>query len=197
MVLTVALGQISCEGDEGPEGPPGPTGAQGPAGPAGPQGESGAAQVFEFGADFEADEDGAYAIYLDFAANNIEVTDTDVVLAYMFRGAYTDDDDNDVLLWSPLPQTLLLSQNRILQYNFLHSFAEALIYIDSQFDLATLPAADLAARTTGQGFRVVVIPGNLLEGGRISGSPVNLKNYEEVAKLFNLSEASVQKINLN
>ncbi|GAA4436456.1 hypothetical protein GCM10023188_29540 [Pontibacter saemangeumensis] len=199
LVLAVALGQVSCEGDEGPEGPPGPTGAQGPVGPTGPQGEpgeSGAAQVYEFPADFEQDDDGLYSIYINFTANEIEAAESDVVLVYRFRGAYTDDNDTDILLWSPLPETVLLPQNRIFQYSFLHSLAEVLVYIDSQFDLATLSAEDLARYTTNQGFRIVVIPGDFMDGGRTSGPPVDFKNYADVADFFKLTEASVQKIDL-
>lgn len=196
LVLAVALGQVSCEGDEGPPGPAGPQGPAGPTGAQGEPGESGMAQVFEFPADFEQDSSGTYAVYLNFAANEISAAESDVVLVYRFRGVYTDENDADVLLWSPLPETLLIDANRIIQYNFLHSLAEVLIYIDSQFDLTTLSAQQIAALTTQQGFRVVIIPGEFMDGGRTAGPPVDFSNYGEVADFFNIAEADVQKINL-
>ena len=196
LVLAVALGQVSCEGDEGPPGPAGPQGPAGPTGAQGEPGESGMAQVFEFPADFEQDSSGTYAVYLNFAANEISAEESDVVLVYRFRGGYTDENDTDILLWSPLPETLLIDANRIIQYNFLYSMAEVLIYIDSQFDLATLSDEEIAGLTTQQGFRVVIIPGDFMDEGRTAGPPVDFKNYREVADFFNISEADVQKIDI-
>ena len=194
MMLALAFGQ-ACEGPEGPEGPPGPEGPTGPTGPAGP---ATTASVFEFGVNFEPDPDGDYSAFIPFdafAEEGLSVQESDVVLLYMLRGAYELDNGTPVLIWSPMPQTFLATQGSVI-FNYVHTYLEVLIFIQSQFDLSTLSTEALANLTQNQAFRMVVLPGELMNG-RVAKLKIDLNNYEEVAKYYNLTEENVKQITLD
>ena len=188
LILALALGQ-ACKGDEGDVGPqgepgtPGAAGAPGPAGPAGPAGAAGTAKVFDFqGIDFTADDE--YTVGIEYAANTMTVGANDVVLVYEFAGAAT----NNTTYWKPLPQTYYYNNNPVV-YNFAYSNVAVLIFIEAaEAVLPTLPAGFV----TDQVFRVVVLPGSLRNGREMKPN-IDYKNYEEVAKYYNITEASVKK----
>ncbi|TXK44275.1 hypothetical protein FVR03_13930 [Pontibacter qinzhouensis] len=96
-----------------------------------------------------------------------------------------------VYVWSPLPQIKMLQQG-LLQYNFYHSYQFLDIYINSQFDKSTLTQGQVAEYIASEAFRIVVIPGELLNG-RVSKPDIDFSSYEEVAKYYNLTEDKVIK----
>ncbi|WP_162052615.1 hypothetical protein [Pontibacter pamirensis] len=198
MVLAIALGHTACEGDEGPPGPAGPAGtagAQGPAGPQGQPGESGAARVLDFSVNFEADDDGNYSTGISFAeTENFDLTilDSDVVLVYALAGAIDDPEDpeNSIIFWSPLPQTYNLEGGGTATYNYAYSRLFLLLFLQSGANLADFPGL-----TDDQVFRLVVVPGDLLNG-RKAKPAVDLTNYEEVIKYYNIDDSVVRKIKI-
>lgn len=186
LILALAIGQ-ACEGPQGevgPQGEPGTPGAAGPAGPAGPAGESGKAKVFDFqGINFTAAN--TYRVGIEYATNNMTVGTNDVVMVYEFAGATNDN----VTFWRPLPQTYY-SNGKPVVYSYAYSNIAVLIDLDAEE--AVLPTLG-EEFTTNQVFRVVVIPGSL-RNGRVIKPNINYNNYEEVARYYNITEASVKKI---
>lgn len=203
MSVTMIIG-VSCEGEEGPVGPEGPAGPQGVAGPAGLPGQpgedgedgtGGAGQSGEIynisGFTFTPDEDGNYGLGLDFEANEIVVESSDVVLMYQFIGVVEGETpDDDILYWEPLPQTYFLEAG-ILQYKFFHSNVNLFLFIEANFDLTDIDPVF----TDDLVFRIVVVPGEVMTGGKFS-SPVDYNNYNEVIDHYNLDEEDVVKLNV-
>jgi hypothetical protein len=144
---------------------------------------SGEAAVYEFPVNFTADNE--YAFGFKFAENDMEVKEGDAILVYRFVGVFEEKP-----IWSQLPQTIMF-QEGILKYEFVHTDEIFQIGMDAQFDLADLGAG----WTTDQGFRMVIIPGSI-RGGRVATADIDYKNYEEVAKYYNISEANVKKLEL-
>ncbi|MCC9137688.1 collagen-like protein [Pontibacter silvestris] len=189
LILAVAFGHVACEGDEGPPGPQGEQGEQGPQGEQGEPGESSTAQAYDFNWTFEPDEDGYYYYGFNFAEiqdADVTVSNSDIILVYWnpYESLNLGTD-----IWMPLPQTMFL-QDGILSVSYLYTTEFLEIDLNAGFDLATTPSV-----TDNQRFRMVVIPGELLNG-RTAGAPVDYKNYEEVVKYFNISEDNVKKIQL-
>ncbi|KAA5544196.1 hypothetical protein [Adhaeribacter rhizoryzae] len=189
MILALGLGQ-ACKGPEGDPGPkgdpgtPGAPGAQGPAGPAGPAGTPGTAKVFEFAWDFTA-ADG-YELGFEFGdlEEPIEVGETDVVLTYMAYGTYSD-----LPIWAPLPQNF---SSNLGPYKFNYAFNDLAMFIFIE-GAANVLAGLTPAQLNDHGFRVVIIPGSPVNG-RVVKPNINLKDYNEVAKYYNITEAKVKKI---
>lgn len=189
MILAITLGHAACEGPEGPQGEPGPTGAQGPAGPQGPQGESGKAQVFEILVDFEAPNyQFGFNIedYNDAFETDVVIGESDVVLAFMAIGAVQEK-----LLWGILPQTFNPTAGQV-SYRFANTDEIMVLYMVASAATFTQLPEDY---TVEQYFRLVVIPGEMMNG-RTANPPTSFKSYEEVAKYYNLTEADVKKISL-
>ncbi len=159
-LLIIAL-FISCTGDPGPQGPPGFDGADGLIG-----------TIFEVEADFT---EGNNYEYLVDIPTNIEVFDTDVIMAYILTGV-----DNDVDIWEPLPQTLFF-EGDILLYGFNHTFFDVNFFLDGTVDFASLDAL----YTDGVVFRVAVIPAAFAE-------TTDLTNIKEVMSAMQIK--SVDRI---
>ncbi|WP_224482693.1 hypothetical protein [Robertkochia aurantiaca] len=143
LLSLTALLFLSCEGDPGPPGP---------IGPEGPPGDALLGSVFEYQVDFNAANN--YAAIFEFPSE-IEVFESDVVLAYILN-----DVDNGVDIWEPLPQTLFFDNDGILLYGFDHTFADIQFFMDGNIDLSTLDPIF----TDGVVFRVAIIPADLLQG---------------------------------
>jgi len=183
MLLALIISQ-ACEGPEGevgPQGDPGPTGATGPAGPAG---TSATAKVFEFPWDFTAEDE--YELGFEFADLELpfEVGESDVILVYMAYGTY-----QDLPIWAPLPQVFNSSLGQY-KFNYAGNNLAMFIFIEGA---ANVLAGLTADQLTDHGFRVVIIPGSPA-GGRVIRPNIDYKNYNEVAKYYNITEASVKKI---
>lgn len=61
----------------------------------------------------------------------------------------------------------------------------------ANFDFATL--ADVKSYTDQQSFRLVIVPGTI-RNGRMASSNLDYKNYNEVAKYYNITEDKIKKI---
>ncbi len=139
---------MSCEG---PQGPPGFDGLNGLNGLDGQDGVNILGTVLEIQGTFSAANE--YAISFDFP-DTVEVFESDVVLVYILFEQLDDPDGGDPIdVWRLLPQTRIIDQG-LLQYNYDHTFFDVNIFLESDFDLATLPAGD----TDDQIFRIAVVP---------------------------------------
>lgn len=138
---------LSCEG---PVGPPGPPGFDGFDGIDGEDGITVLGKVLEIEGTFLAEDN--YVLFFDFPLE-VEVFESDIVLVYILWEVYEDSPGEFVDVWRLLPQTRLMDQG-ILQYNYDHTFFDVSIFLESDFDKATLDAA----YTDNQIFRVAIVP---------------------------------------
>lgn len=152
---------MSCEGDPGPPGFDGIDGADGLIG-----------TIFEVEADFTADSN--YEFLVDIPAE-IEVFDTDVVMAYILTGV-----DNDIDIWEPLPQTLFF-ENDILLYGYDHTVSDVRFFLDGTIDFETLDPLF----TDDIIYRVAVIPAAFAE-------KIDVLNINEVMNVMKVN--TVEKI---
>ena len=134
---------LSCEGPVGPPGPPGFDGFDGH------DGINILGQVLEIERTFTAEDN--YTLIFDFPLD-VEVFESDIVLVYILW-EQIEDSGEFIDVWRLLPQTRLL-EGGILQYNFDHTFFDVSIFLESDFDLATLSPGD----TDNQIFRVAIVP---------------------------------------
>ena len=132
---------VSCEGEQGPPGPPGP---------AGEDGDAVLGQEFEAEVDFIAANDFEELVTFP---NNIEVFDTDVVVAY-----FLDDVVDGLDVWEPLPRTLYFEDGELL-YGFNHTVGDILFFLDGTVNLNNLP--DELTRNII--FRVAILPADMAE----------------------------------
>ena len=154
---------ISCEG------------VPGPPGPQGPQGEDGInilGQVFEAVVDFRAIN--GFEELVPFP-DNIEVFDTDVVVAYILTGV---EDGLDV--WEPLPQTLFFG-DEILLYGYNYTVGDILFFLDGTVNFNNLPSE----RTDNIIFRVAILPADMAEDVNLSSfdSVMNAVQNKEIMQL--------------
>lgn len=175
--LTLFL--ISCEG---PIGPPGFDGFDGRDGLNGEDGVNILGAVIDIEGTFSADMD--YTIGYEFP-NTIEVFETDVVLVYLLWGQTEDGNGELVDIWRLMPQTRILDQG-LLQYNFDHTFFDVTMFLEADFDLATLPAGD----TDNQVFRIAILPADSISGK----SSLDTSNINEVMHSLGVTENEVPRI---
>ncbi|MEX0316070.1 MAG: collagen-like protein, partial [Allomuricauda sp.] len=149
--IFLAVIAISCEG---PEGPPGFDGLDGLDGLDGQDGIQG--QVVEVdGVNFDYDASGnIFSTVITFSdITDFEVFESDAVLVYRFDGTIDLQDGSTADAWSQIPQSFFLPEGTI-QYVFAHTFVDAELFIDGNFDLSAL-STDF---TDNQSFRIVFIP---------------------------------------
>ncbi|MGX7668656.1 hypothetical protein [Flavobacterium pedocola] len=120
-----------------------------------------------------------YSVLLDFPHATYT---SDMVLVYHL---YEVSGGQDV--WRLMPQTYYFSAGGELDYNFDFTTTDARVFLDANFDLNTLSSA----WTDNQIFRVVVIPAYF---GNKNAKEVDLNNYNEVIKHFNIDESKIVKI---
>lgn len=121
VLITIPLFLVSCTGDPGPPGAPGEDGEDG---------VNILGQIFEAEVNFiAANQFEELVVFPD----NIEVFDTDIVLAYFLDGVV---DGLDV--WEPLPRTLYFEDGELL-YGFNHTVADILFFLDGTVNLNNLP----------------------------------------------------------
>ena len=161
-ILVIAL-TLSCEG------PPGFDGRDGLNGLDGLDGQDGInilGKVLEVEGTFEDAND--YSIFFEFP-QNVEVFESDLVLVYILFEQTDDPDGGDPIdVWRLLPQTRILDQG-LLQYNYDHTFFDVSIFLESDFDLSTLPVGD----TDNQIFRIAVVPAEFGVDNTIDTSNLN------------------------
>lgn len=140
LFLFVGLFLISCEGPPGPPGLPGLPGAPGEDGTNGILG-----QVIEAEVDFNKGNGYEYLVELP---TDIEVYESDVIMAYILVGV-----DNDLDIWEPLPQTLFFG-DEILLYGYDHTMFDVRFFLDGTVNFGSLDSY----YTDGIIFRIAIIP---------------------------------------
>lgn len=175
LIALASLFIVSCEGPAGPPGPPGFDGLDGL------DGVNILGQVLEIEGTFSPEND--YTIFYEFP-QTVEVFESDVVLVYLLWDQTEDGNGEAVDIWRLLPQTRILNQG-LLQYNYDHTFFDVSVFLESDFDLTTLPAAD----TDNQVFRIAVVPADFVEGTNLDTS-----NLQNVMNSLNISASDIQHI---
>ncbi len=173
----IALFFISCEG---PAGPPGFDGLNGLDGL---DGVNILGQVIEIEGDFNPSND--FSIFFEFP-QTIEVFESDVVLVYILFDQTEDSNGEAVDVWRLLPQTLIVNQG-LLQYNYDHTFLDVNIFLEADFDLATLLPGD----TDNQIFRIAVVPADF------ATSKLDKSNLSAVMQSLNVSESDIKRVPVN
>ncbi|MFX0557664.1 collagen-like protein [Maribacter sp. CXY002] len=179
--MLVALFFISCEG---PQGPPGFDGFDGRDGIDGQDGINILGQVIDIEGTFSIGND--YSIFYEFP-QTIEVFETDVILVYLLWDVTEDGNGDPVDIWRLLPQTRILDQG-LLQYNYDYTFFDVSIFLESDFDLSTLPPAD----TDNQVFRIAVLPAEATQSGKL-----DVTNINSVMGVLGINEKDIQKVKMN
>ena len=145
VLLFAAIMFAACEGPQGPPGPPGQPG---------PNGEDGGLllpSVFEIVGDFLPENN--YQLYFEFP-NTIEVFESDVILVYILWSVEENANGDPIDVWRLLPQTVVLPDNTILQYNFDHTFADVQIFLEGNTNFDDLRPEE----ALDQVLRIVVLP---------------------------------------
>jgi hypothetical protein len=107
--------------------------------------------VFEIEGDFLPEND--FRLYFEFP-NTIEVFESDVVLVYILWEQAEAGDGSLLDVWRLLPQTVVLPDNTLLQYNYDHTFADVQIFLDGNTNFDEL----LPEEALDQVLRIVVLP---------------------------------------
>lgn len=179
----IALFFISCEG---PQGPPGFDGFDGRDGAPGVDGEDGVnilGQIIDIEGSFTLDND--FSILYEFP-QTIEVFETDIVLVYLLWDQTEDSNGEAVDIWRLMPQTRIIDQG-LLQYNYDHTFLDVNLFLESDFDLTTLPLGD----TENQVFRIAVMPAEMTQG------KIDTSNIHSVMGRLNITEENIQRFKAN
>ncbi len=166
--LLITLGSCYTDTVIGPSGPVGP---QGPTGPTGADGQSGF--VFEWeNVNFTAPN---YEVILPFP-DNFEGLNSDVSIVYLLWDSYTNANNEVVEVWRQLSQTILRPEGALI-YNADFSKYDARVFLDAQFSLDQLTAD----ATDNWIVRVVVVPGDFWNSGR-----VDFSDYNQVEEMLGL-----------
>lgn len=162
ILLTLATAVVLFTSCEGPQGPPGLDGI------------NILGQTFERTVNFQFNNQTGLQENLVTIPSFIEVYESDAILVYRLDGQLP----NNVKLWSLIPQNFFLSEGRIIQYVYNHTFFDILLMIDGNFDMATVPSNF----TQNQTFRFVVVPSEFA-----TTSGVNVHDYHAVMSALNLN----------
>lgn len=182
----IALFFISCTGPQGPPGFDGFDGLDGFDGRDGANGEDGVnilGQVLDIEGSFTLAND--YSILYEFP-QTVEVFETDIVLVYLLWDQTEDGNGEAVDIWRLMPQTRILDQG-LLQYNYDHTFLDVNLFLESDFDLTTLPLGD----TENQVFRIAVLPAEMTQ------SKLDTSSIHSVMGRLNIAEESIQRFTAN
>lgn len=166
------------------EGPIGPPGLDGFDGLDGEDGINILGKVIDIEGSFTAEND--YLIGYEFPST-VEVFETDVVLVYLLWDQTEDNNGDPVDIWRLMPQTRILDQG-LLQYNFDYTFFDVTMFLDADFDLATLQTGD----TDNQVFRIAILPAESASGR----SSLDRSNIAEVMEYLGVTDKDIQKIKL-
>src|SRR5699024_10966460 len=123
---------VSCKGDRGPQGP---------------AGINILGQVFETTVSFNPGNN--FSAIVDFPSN-VEVYEADAVLVYLLEEVVDDNVD----VWTPLPQTYFVDGFGTMIYSFNHTFLDVNVFLDGDFYLGDLSPTF----TQNQTFRIAVVP---------------------------------------
>lgn len=134
------------------------------------------AEVFEVRTSFTAANNYSRLVTL-----NPPIYNSDMVLVYRLFDVL-----NGQSLWRQLPQAVYLPQGE-LDYNFDFTRNDINIFLESDFDLATLGAF----WSQNQVFRVVIIPGYFSNKNK---KLVDFNDYIAVVKAFNIKDSQIKII---
>lgn len=107
------------------------------------------------------------------------IYNSDMVLVYHL---YEVSNGQDV--WRLLPQTYYFTNGGELDYNFDFTTNDVQIFMDANFDMATLDSS----WTSGQVFRIVIVPGYF--GNKMTLAPVDFNDYNAVIDYYQLTGIS-------
>lgn len=170
----LALFLMACDGSDGPPGRDGLDGLDGL------DGINILGKVLEIQGSFTPQNN--YSLFFEFP-QTIEVFESDLVLVFILFEQTQDATGAAVDVWRLLPQTRILDQG-LLQYNFDHTFLDVNIFLESDFDLGTLPPGD----TQNQVFRIAVVPADFSQSAKIDFS-----NLDAVMGFLNIQEKDVKR----
>jgi hypothetical protein len=134
------------------------------------------AEVFEVRTSFTAANNYSRLVTL-----NPPIYNSDMVLVYRLF-----DVVNGQNLWRQLPQAVYLPQGE-LNYNFDFTRNDIEIFLESDFDLATLGAF----WSQNQVFRVVIIPGYF---SNKNNNAIDFNDYNAVVKAFKIKDNQIKSI---
>lgn len=141
-------------------------------------------KILEFTDTFDASNEFGFRYTFE---SNIEVLTSDVVLVYILWDVVDADDGGTIDVWRLLPQTRILDQG-LLQYNYEHTFVDVDIFLEADFDLATLPTAD----TEDQTFRIAVLPAETT-----GKSSLDRSDMDSVLAYLGVAEKDITKVERN
>lgn len=108
---------------------------------------------------------------------------SDMVLVYRLKGAESNGDD----IWKLLPETYYFDDGTLnFRYDFDFTLRDAQIKMEG-FDLPGISNS----YTSNQIFRIVVIPAFF---GNKGSNNIDINNYNEVIKKYNIDESKIVKI---
>ena len=134
------------------------------------------AEVFEVRTSFTAANNYSKLITL-----NPPIYSSDMVLVYRSFNVI-----NNQNVWRQLPQAVYIAQGE-LDYNFDFTRNDINLFLESDFDLATLGAV----WSQNQLFRIVIIPGYF---SNKNNKEVDFNNYNAVVKAFNIKDNQIKTI---
>jgi hypothetical protein len=178
--ISLALGTFLALFFMACEGPAGPPGFDGFDGQDGLDGVNVVGQVLEIEGDFTSANN--YSIFYEFP-QTVEVFESDIVLVFILWDQTEDSNGEAVDIWRLLPQTRILNQG-ILQYNYDHTFLDASIFLESDFDLGTLAPRD----TENQVFRIAIMPADYASG------KLDRSNIASVMQTLGVTEKDIQRV---
>lgn len=183
---------VGCEGKQGEVGPKGDTGAAGPAGPAGPAGadgqdgtgtgSGGGAIILSSGA-AETDSLGGYVTGLAELTPALDsALQSSAILVYI---------RSQNVYW-PLPGLVGFgtgTNQQASEFTFVHGIQEGTFFVEL-FQRGWSEDVDDAPERQFQDVRVVIIPGTIVESGRLNAEI--LKSYEKTIAALGLTEDKVK-----
>lgn len=138
--------------------------------------------IYQVSGDFIPEND--YTLTFEFPTA-VEVFESDVVLVYILWEQVDGTDGQPINVWRLLPQTRLLDQGTLI-YNYDHTFVDANIFLESDFDLSTLATGD----TDNQTFRVAILPAEAVNG------KLDTSNINDVMGILDTKEEDVIQVSL-
>lgn len=146
---------------------------EGPMGPPGRDGVNIVGQMFEANVSFNAGN--GYEVFVDIPSQ-IDVYDTDIIVAYILVGEFEGKD-----IWEPLPQTLFLDDGTTLLYGYNYTIVDVSFFLDGTTNLDFLDSGF----TQDIIFRVAVLPADQVQGLDLNNMDNVLNSLEnnEIIKL--------------
>jgi hypothetical protein len=192
VVTMIAL--VSCEGKQGEVGPKGDPGAQGPAGPAGPAGQdgedgSGSSALILTTGQVSTDSTGGFITGIEnLSAAEDSALSSSVVLVYLkAQNVY----------WAT-PGVVSFGGSEVSSFTFVHGVQNKTFFVEL-FQTDWNGEATKAPTRTFQDIRIVILPGTLITGGRLSAD-IDFKNYEKTIAALGVTDEQVKlagKLKLN